>query len=93
MIEVSGRNHGSYEVRELPYGKTCTWYPDHFVLECECGGLLFRTNSASVCWCGADHTELLEELEDTQTGEASSSWHSAAARPEGTLLSIGIERG
>ena len=62
MIEISEKDSGGYEVRKLPYGKVCTWYPDHSVLECECGGLLFCTGSAPVCRCGAEHTALVRDL-------------------------------
>lgn len=62
MIEISEKVSGGYEVRKLPYGKVCTWYPDHSVLECECGGLLFCAGSAPICRCGADHTALVRDL-------------------------------
>jgi hypothetical protein len=68
MIELIEKDHGGYEVRKLPYGKVCIWYPDHFVLECECGGLLLCTGSASLCRCGADHGALVRVLIDNRIG-------------------------
>lgn len=54
------------ETRESPYEGTCTCYPSHFVLECECGSFLFYAGSSSICRCGLDHTDLLQELESLQ---------------------------
>jgi hypothetical protein len=49
VIELIGKDREGYEVRKLPYGKVCTWYPDYFVLECECGGLLLCADSTALC--------------------------------------------
>lgn len=68
MIELIEKDHGGYEVRKLPYGEVCVWYPDHFVLECECGGLLLCSGSASLCRCGADHSDLVRGLFDNRIG-------------------------
>jgi hypothetical protein len=75
VIELIEKDREGYEVRKLPYGKVCVWYPDHFVLECECGGLLLCTGSASLCRCGADHNDLVRDLLDNQTGAGSYLWY------------------
>ena len=74
MIELIGKDREGYEVRKLPYGKVCTWYPDYFVLECECGGLLLCADSTALCQCGADHTALAQDLLDSQTDTGSYTW-------------------
>ena len=75
MIELIEKDHESYEVRKLPYGEVCVWYPDHFVLECECGGLLLCADSTALCRCGADHTDLVRDLLDNQTSAGSYPWY------------------
>ena len=68
MIELIEKDRGGYEVRKLPYGEVCVWYPDHFVIECECGGLLLCAGSDSLCRCGADHGDLVRSLFDNRIG-------------------------
>ena len=75
MIELIGKDREGYEVRKLPYGKVCTWYPDYFVLECECGGLLLCADSTALCRCGANHTDLVRDLLDNQTDAGSYPWY------------------
>jgi hypothetical protein len=75
VIELIARDHGGYEVRELPYGKVCVWYPDHFVLECECGGLLLCADPASHCRCGASHSALIRDLFDNRIGAGDYPWN------------------
>jgi hypothetical protein len=67
LVQLIEKDREGYEVRKLPYGKFCIWYPDHFVLECECGGLLLCADSTAVCRCGVDHTDLARDLLDNQT--------------------------
>ena len=75
MIEMSEKSRGCHEVRWLPYGKACVWYPQHSVLECECGGLLLCGGSAPVCRCGTDYTGLVEELVTGVIDVGCSLWH------------------
>jgi hypothetical protein len=90
VIELIEKDHGGYEVRKLPYGKVCIWYPDHFVLECECGGLLLCTGSASLCRCGADHRDLVRDLFDNQTSAWSYPWYEGRSLlPEEGPFSLG----
>jgi hypothetical protein len=67
LVQLIEKDREGYGVRKLPYGKFCIWYPDHFVLECECGGLLLCADSTAVCRCGVDHTDLARDLLDNQT--------------------------
>jgi hypothetical protein len=75
VIQLIEKDREGYEVRKLPYGKLCIWYPDHFVLECECGGLLLCADANALCQCGADHTDLVRDLLDNQTGVGSYPWY------------------
>lgn len=75
MLQLIEKDRAGYEVRKLPYGKVCTWYPNHFVLECECGGLLLCADSTALCRCGADHTDLAWDLLNDQTGGGSYTWY------------------
>ena len=75
MIQLIEKDREGYEVRKLPYGNVCIWYPDHFVLECECGRLLPCADSTAFCPCGADHTDLVWDLLDNQTGAGSHTWY------------------
>ncbi len=75
MIQLIEKDREGYEVRKLPYGNVCIWYPDHFVLECECGRLLPCADSTALCPCGADHTDLVWDLLDNQTGAGSYTWY------------------
>jgi len=75
MIELIERDRGGYEVRKLPYGEVCVWYPDHFVLECECGGLLLCAGSTSLCRCSADHSDLVRGLLDNRIGAGGDPWN------------------
>jgi hypothetical protein len=90
VIELIEKDHGGYEVRKLPYGEVCIWYPDHFVLECECGGLLLYPSSASLCRCGTDHSDLVRDLFDNQTGAGSYPWYEGRSLlPEEGPFSLG----
>ena len=90
MIGLTEKDHGGYEVRELPYGKICVWYPDHFVLECECGGLLLCAGPASLCRCGADHSDLVWGLLDNRPGAESYPWYEDhSLLPEEGSFSLG----
>jgi len=75
VIQLIEKDREGYEVRKLPYGKVCIWYPRHFVLECACGGLLLCADSTALCRCGADHTELARNLLDNQTDAGSHPWY------------------
>ena len=90
MIEPIEKYSGGYEVRKMPYGEVCVWYPDHFVLECECGGLLLCADSASLCRCGADHSDLVRSLLGNQTGAGSYPWYEdRSLLPEEDPFSLG----
>jgi hypothetical protein len=90
VIELIEKDHGGYEVRKSPYGKVCIWYPDHFVLECECGGLLLCNGSASLCQCGADHSDLVRDLFDNQTSVGNYPWYEDSSLvPEEGPFSLG----
>lgn len=75
MIELIEKDRECYEVRKLPYGKVCIWHPDHFVLECECGGLLLCGDSTALCRCGADHSDLVRDLLDNRTSGGIYQWY------------------
>lgn len=75
MIELIEKDREGYDVRKLPYGKFCIWYPNYFVLECECGGLLLGADSTALCRCGADHIDLVQDLLDNQTDAGTYPWY------------------
>lgn len=52
---------GHYETKEMPYGWVYKWYPEHVVVECECGERIVVTRSVTICGCGADHTAVVRE--------------------------------
>jgi hypothetical protein len=52
---------GHYEVEETSYGQAYIWYPEHIVVECDCGQRLVLSASETVCSCGADHAALVRE--------------------------------
>ncbi len=90
MIELIEKDREGYEVRKLPYGEYCIWYPDHFVLECECGGLLLCADSTALCRCGADHSNLVRSLFDDQIGAWNYPWYQERPLlPEEGAFSLG----
>jgi hypothetical protein len=89
MTQLIEKDREGYEVRKLPYGNVCIWYPDHFVLECECGGLLLCADSTALCRCGADHTDLAWDLLDNQTGAGSDTWYEDRRPIQDDLISFG----
>jgi hypothetical protein len=60
-----------YEVQEVELGEVYRWRPESAVLECSCGNReAFPASRVSTCSrCGADHTEILGEVLDTQQEE------------------------
>lgn len=89
MIELIEKDRVGYEVRKLPYGEVCVWYPDHFVLECECGGLLLCAGSASLCRCGADHRDLVRGLFDSRIDAGGYLYEGRSLLPEEGPFSLG----
>lgn len=55
-MRVIEREHGGYEVREVPYGKVYSWNPGRLRVECECGAVLDREEPEVMtgfeCECG-----------------------------------------
>jgi len=62
MIESFGKDRRYHDVQKFSYGRARIWHPDHLVLECECGRLLFYPDPRSICQCGNDHASLVQEL-------------------------------
>lgn len=62
MIESFGKDRRRHDVQKFSYSRACIWHPDHLVLECECGRLLFYPDPGSACQCGNDHASTVQEL-------------------------------
>ena len=60
-MRVIERREGHYEVSEVPYGKVYSWRPERIVFECDCGERLTWTAPATICACGAVHTDVTQE--------------------------------
>lgn len=60
-MRVIERKEGHYEVSEVPYGKVYSWRPARVVFECDCGETLTWAAPATVCACGAVHTDVAQE--------------------------------
>ncbi len=54
-----------YETREVPFGRSYQWHPEHVTLECECGERLTLTASSATttCRCGADYAPTVGEIQ------------------------------
>lgn len=54
-----------YETREVPFGRSYQWHPEHVTLECECGERLTLTASSttSICRCGADYAPTVRDIQ------------------------------
>jgi hypothetical protein len=54
-----------YESREVPFGKSYQWHPEHVILECECGEILTFSGTSAIitCWrCGAAYGALVNDI-------------------------------
>ena len=54
-----------YESREVPFGKSYQWHPEHVLLECECGErlTLSASSTTTTCRCGAEHAPTVCEIQ------------------------------
>jgi hypothetical protein len=77
QVRVIEREHGGYEVREVPHGKVYSWNPGRLRVECEYGEVLDREESevaSGICECGAKCEESLgglDSLEENSLEESS----------------------
>jgi hypothetical protein len=62
VVRFIERIEGHYEEQEVPFGTVYRWCPDCILLECECGAQLTFTHSTEPCRCGADYSEVIQEL-------------------------------
>ena len=68
MTKISVRIEGHYEVKEDPFSRAYEWQPGCVVLACDCGQELTLTGASSVptCRCGADHSEIIQDLQERE---------------------------
>src|SRR5215204_4232599 len=68
MTKISVRIEGRYEVKEDSFSRTYEWQPGCVVLECDCGQELTLpgTSTAPTCRCGADHSAIVQNLQDRE---------------------------
>ncbi len=67
VLECVGEH---YEVQDVQRARVYRWCPAAVSLECECGERPTLTPPKTTCaWCGADHTDVLEEVLETHTQE------------------------
>ncbi len=68
MTKISVRIEGHYEVKEDPFSRAYEWQPGCVVLECDCGQELTLTGTSTVltCRCGADHSEIIQDLQERE---------------------------
>ena len=68
MTLITVRVEGHYEVHETPFARTYEWHPAYTTLECECGEQLTLTGQSAVitCWCGADHSEIVQGIQERE---------------------------
>ena len=57
-----------YDTLEVPFGRSYRWHQAHVVLECDCGEelTLTGTNTVPTCRCGADHSEIIQDLQERE---------------------------
>jgi len=75
VLECVGEH---YEVQDVPRARVYRWCPAAVSLECECGERLTLTPPKTTCArCGADHTDVFEEVLETHTqeDEGERPWH------------------
>ena len=67
VLECVGEH---YEVQNAKRVRVYKWCPAAVSLECECGERVTLTSPKTTCaWCGADHTDVFEEVLETHTQE------------------------
>jgi hypothetical protein len=68
MTKISVRIEGHYEVKEGPFSRSYEWHPACVVLECDCGEelTLTGTNTVPTCRCGADHSAIIQDLQERE---------------------------
>jgi len=75
VLECVGEH---YEVQVVPRARVYKWCPAVISLECECGVRPTLTSPKTTCArCGADHTDVFEEVLETHTqeDEGERPWH------------------
>ena len=68
MTRVTVRTEGHYEVHEAPFSRSYEWHPASVTLVCDCGEELTLTgnSTAPTCRCGADHSALINDLQERE---------------------------
>lgn len=68
MTRVTVRIEGHYEVHEAPFSRSYEWHPASLTLVCDCGeGLtLSGASTTPTCRCGADHSALIEDIQERE---------------------------
>ena len=101
MTKIKVRCEGHYEVHEDPFSRAYEWHPACVVLECECGEELTLSGASTIaaCWCGVDHSAIIQDLQEREgrrRDEVTHPWHydakeraqqhlrDEAAHPEGS---------
>ncbi len=55
-----------YETREVPFGRTYVWHPEHIIVECDCGErfTFTATSTTTTCRCGTEHSGVVREIKE-----------------------------
>ena len=68
MTRITVRVEGHYEVQEAPFSRSYKWHPSAVTLVCDCGEeqTFTGTGAAPTCRCGADHSALIDDLQERE---------------------------
>ena len=72
-----------YETREVPFGRSYEWHPEHIIVECDCGErfTLGATSTTPMSRCGTDFGAIVriiqkhEKHEDWLPDKIRHPWH------------------
>jgi hypothetical protein len=68
MTKIDVQVQGHYEVHEAPFSRSYEWRPTSVILVCDCGEELTLTSASTTptCWCGADHSAFIKDIEERE---------------------------
>jgi hypothetical protein len=66
MTAVIDSTEGHYEVHKTPYAEDYVWCHGCVVVACDCGERSVLSTSETVCGCGTDHADLVNEVLSSQ---------------------------
>ena len=87
MTRIIENIKAHYETHEVPFGRVYDWYPEHIIVECDCGErfTFTATSATTTCRCGTDHSGVVREIQGHEgrlPDESIHPWHHDAKEQE-----------